>query len=473
MNHRSRDRGLAEIFRHIDARQAPFLATLVELIRQPSVSATGEGIEACADLERRVMADCGLDARLLPSDGKPLVYGERIVDRAAPTLLIYGHYDVQPVDPLDAWVSPPFEPDVRDGRLYARGSADNKGQHLAQLLAIRSWLDVRGELPINVKVLLEGEEEMASPHLASFADRHRDLLAADLAYVSDGPVHESGRTQVVFGARGTLQVELTVRGAAHDFHSGSRGGLVPNAAWRLVDLLSSMRDETGAVTIAGFADAVRPPSDAERQAIAALPLDLDSFLRGAGIDRLPPPDGPDYHERLMFRPTLTIAGLASGYAGTGFKTVIPSVAVAKLDIRLVPDQDPDAMFTLLREHVARHAPGAELIRVGSMRPSRTAIDGPWTAPIVDAITLVEGRAPLLVPSLGGSLPLYVFGEVLGIPSVVVPYGNQDQRNHAPNENLELDRFHRGIRIAAAVFDRLGASASFGGRARKSRPQPPR
>jgi len=449
------DADLARVYDYVDAHRDAFVEELFLLLRQPSISTQDVGVERCAEMLRDVMAGCGLEARLLPTPGKPVVYGQRIGHPGRATVLIYGHYDVQPVDPLDAWISPPFEPTIRDGRIYARGSGDNKGQHLAQLLAIRACLATVGELPVNVKVIVEGEEESSSPHLAQFAEQHRSLLAADVVYVSDGPVHESGRPLVVLGVRGILYVELNARGARSDLHSGNRGGVVPNAAWELVELLASMRDREGRVLIEGFHDAVRPPTEAERAAIARLPLDLDTVLRELGTTRLPPPEGVGYYERLMLRPTLNICGLHSGYTAAGKKTIIPAAAMAKVDMRLVPDQDPDDIFEKFVRHVAARAPALQVQRLGSMRPSRTPIENPYTEAVVRAVTRACGEVPLVVPSLGGSLPNYVFTEILGRPCLTVPYANPDENNHAPNENLEIERFIQGIKTCAAVLHGLG------------------
>jgi acetylornithine deacetylase/succinyl-diaminopimelate desuccinylase-like protein len=441
------------------ANQQRFVEELADLVRLPSISTQGNpGVQACAQQLLDTMQRSGLEAQLLATPGQPVVFGQRLADPRRPTVLIYGHYDVQPVDPLDAWESPPFEPAVRGGRLFGRGSSDNKGQHLAQLLALRALLALGGELPLNVKVILEGEEENGSPHLAGFVQYHRELLAADVAYTSDGPVHESGRALVVLGVRGMLSVELRARGANRDVHSGNRGGVVPYPAWELVHLLASLRRPDGRVAIDGFYDSVRPATAAEREAIGRLPLDLDAHLREYGIDRLPPPDDWSYYERLMLQPTLNIAGLQAGYTGAGIKTIIPHQAIAKLDLRLVPDQTPDDVFRLLERHVRALAPGIELVRLGDMQPSRTPIDNPYTQTVLAAVREATGEEPYVVPSLGGSLPDYVFTRILGIPSLLVPYANPDQNNHAPNENFELARFIGGIRTCATVLQRIAATS---------------
>jgi len=261
-----------------------------------------------------------------------------------------------------------------------------------------------------VIVVLEGEEEIGSPHIAEVVRAHRDQLRADLVITSDGPVHESGRATVELGVRGVLSFELRARGANRDLHSGNFGGIAPNPIWTLVHLLATMKSEAGEITIDGFADGIVPPTEAELAAIARLPLDLPAAMAGLGIDRLDAPAGRGYYARLMTSPTLTINGLHGGYGGAGSKTVLPSEAVAKCDARLVVDQDPDAVFAAIAAHVARHAPGVEVIHQGAMAPSKTPLDSPYLAPVVAGVRAATGEEPLIVPAMGGSLPEFVWTE---------------------------------------------------------------
>ncbi|HZB58000.1 MAG TPA: M20/M25/M40 family metallo-hydrolase [Actinomycetota bacterium] len=448
---------LDDVFAHVDANRASFVERLAGWVRVPSVSATGQGMPEAAGHARALVAAAGLEASVEETAGWPLVLGHRPGPPGSPTVLIYGHYDVQPPDPLDAWASPPFEPEVRDGRLYGRGGADNKGQHLAQLLAIESLLATRGELPCTVKVLLDGEEEIGSPHLAGFARRERERLAADLVVWSDGPVDPAGGWRLVFGVRGIASFELRARGANRSLHSGNWGGVVPNPLWTLVHLLATMRDRDGRITVEGFADEVEPLGAAERKALALLPVDLDAVKADLGLEELDAPAGRGFAERLAAWPTLTINGLHGGYGGQGTQTVLPSEAVAKCDVRLVHAQRAADVYDKLEAHVRRHAPGVELVRQGSMEPSRTPMGSAFTAPIRAGMAAAQGADPLLVPVLGGSLPLHVFTGVLGLPTFGIPLGNPDQANHAPDENLDLERFHTGTRTAAAVLIHLGAS----------------
>ena len=449
--------GLDPVFAHIDAHRSQYVDRLVDYVRHPSISAHDHGIGEVAALLVRMLCGLGLAAEQTPTAGHPMVLARWDGAPGAPTLLLYGHYDVQPPDPDDAWVTPAFEPAIRDGRLFARGVADNKGQHLAQILAIEAHFAVHGRLPCNVILLLEGEEEVGSPHIADFVRSHRDQLRADFAVTADGQMHPSGQPSIKFGSRGVVSFELRARHASRDVHSGNFGGVVPNPLWTLVHLLASMKNAQGEITIDGFHDAVQPPGAEEREAAARLPLDLPGLQRMLGLDRLDAPAGRAFYDRLCFHPTLTINGLHGGYGGPGTKTVLPSEAVAKCDIRLVAAQTPADILAKVAAHVARHAPEVEFVVMEQgMFPSKTPIGSPWAAPVRRAILAAHGVEPLLYPAGFGSLPGYAFTDILGIPAFVVPYANADAANHAPNENMTLDCFHNGIRTGAALLQAVGA-----------------
>jgi acetylornithine deacetylase/succinyl-diaminopimelate desuccinylase-like protein len=450
---------LSGIFAHIDAHRQEYLDRLFAYLRQPSISAHGIGIAETAEMIATDLRNMGLAPRIIPTAGWPVVLGERNDAPGAPTVILYGHYDVQPPDPLDAWISPPFEPTIRDGRIWARGVGDNKGQHFAQILGLEATLAVRGALPCNVKVLLEGEEEIGSPRMADFVRVHRADLAADLVITSDGPVDESGQSTVVFGVRGVLSFELRARGANRDLHSGNWGGVAPNPIWSLVHLLGTMKNDRGEITIDGFYDNVQPQTELERRALDALEIDEAAIRRSLDLKEFDQPLARGFAERLSAWPTLTINGLQGGYAGPGSKTVLPHEAVAKCDIRMVEAQTADEIFAKVAAHVAHHAPDVEIQRQGSMDPSKTPLDSPYAVPIRRGIVAAQGREPLLVPALGGSLPDYVFTKILGVPAFNVPYANADEANHAPNENLELERFFMGIKTGAAMVAHLGAMGS--------------
>lgn len=447
---------LNDIFAHIDEHAQAFLARLIDYLRRPSISAYGEGIGEVAEYIAGVMRQMGLTVQIMPTNGWPMVFGEYTVRPGAPTVLLYGHYDVQPPDPLEAWLSPPFEPTIRDGRLFARGVGDNKGQHFAQLMALESLLTCRGTLPCNVKVLLEGEEEVGSPHMPEFIRMHRDVLQADLVIVSDGPVHENGQSTISYGVRGVLDIELRAQGANRDLHSGHWGGIVPDPLWTLVHLLATMKNEHGEITIDGFYDNVQPLTELERQALAKLPVNVDEIKQSLGLQHLDAPQERDYFERLVAWPTLTINGIHGGYGGPGSKTVLPREAIAKCDIRLVEAQTAEEILAKVKAHVQRHAPEVSVTSYGGMDPSKTPLDSPFTEPLRQAIIAAQGVAPLLVPAKGASLPNYVFTKTLGIPAFGVPYANVDESNHAPNENMEVARFFMGIKTGAAMLSYVGA-----------------
>ena len=448
---------LAAVFARVEDNRAAFLDRLIAYLKHPSISAENIGIDEVGALLVEMLTEIGLETRLVPTDGHPMVVARWEKAPGKPTVLLYGHYDVQPPDPLDKWVSPPFEPAIRDGRLYARGVGDNKGQHFAQILAIESHLKVHGVLPCNVILLLEGEEEIGSPHIAGFVRANTHLLKADLAVTADGPRHASGAPTIKFGSRGVVSFELRCKHASRDVHSGNYGGVVPNPIWTLVHLLGTMKNAAGEITIDGLHDDVLPPSPEELAAIERLPLDVEAVKASLGLARLDAPAEMPFYDRLCFRPTLTINGFHGGYGGPGSKTVLPNEAFVKCDIRLVEAQDPEDILRKVAAHVAKHAPEVEFVSVEmGMQPSKTPIASPYTAPLRRAFVAAQGEEPLLIPAGFGSLPGYVFTKILRIPAFVTPYANPDEANHAPNENMTLDCFHSGVRTGAALLNELGA-----------------
>jgi acetylornithine deacetylase/succinyl-diaminopimelate desuccinylase-like protein len=318
---------------------------------------------------------------------------------------------------------------------------------------VKTWLATRGEVPLNVKMVFEGEEESSSPHLDAFVAQNQDLLKADLVYTSDGSLHETGAPLVILGVRGILYIELTAWGAKWDNHSGNKGGVVPNPAWKIIDLLQTMRDSYGNVRIEGFYDGVSPPGPATLDLIRRLPFDKQKIRAAIGYDGFDM-DVETYYRKLMLEPTFNIAGFTSGYGGEGSKTIIPAKAVLKVDFRLVGDQDPEDIFQKVSRHIKQHAPDIQVKFMGAMKPSRTRPDLPSIQRVVEAVRQAYGMEPIVQPSLGGSLPDYVWTRTLGVPSVLVPYANADESNHAPNENLDLDKFYAGIKCTLSVLDRL-------------------
>ena len=456
----------AAVDERIDADFETSLDDLFELLAQPSISATDEGVAECTALVENACREYGFDdVKTVETPGQPSVIAHARAEDpdAVPTVLLYGHYDVQPVE-ADLWETPPFEPTIREGpdgtdRIYARGAGDNKGQWFSHLCAVRALREA-GSLPVNVTLLVEGEEESSSPNLEWVVETHADELAADLTYAADGPIDPSGRPHVLMGARGMLYVQIDAEGPNRDLHSGNFGGPVPNPAWELVRLLGSMKDDDGRIAIDGFYDDVRGITDRDREVLAAIPFDAAAMRSDLGIDGFAEGPGASPLEKLLYYPTLNIPGFGSGYTGEGSKTIIPSTASVKIDMRLVADQDPDDILTRFRDHVERHASRTvdlDVISHGSMTPQRTSLDSPVIAPILDAVGETWAVDPILKPSLGGSLPTYVFENHLGTPCVVVPYANADEDNHSPNENLAVERFRTGIHTTAHVLANLERS----------------
>ncbi|WP_083992427.1 M20/M25/M40 family metallo-hydrolase [Bradyrhizobium embrapense] len=445
------DPGLAKVLTYIEAHKDEFLERLIEYLCHPSISPQNVGMDDVAELLLKMLRRVGLEARAIPTKGYPVVLASWNHAPNAPTVLLYGHYDTMSAEPLDAWASPPFEPAIRNRRVYARGAGDNKGQHFAQILAVESYLKVHGRLPCNVTILLEGEEEIGSPNLADFASAHRDLLKVDLVVTADGPQHESGRPIITYGVRGVVSFELRARGANRDVHSGNLGGVVPNPVWTLVHLLASMKDKAGNITIPGFHDDIVCPTELDLAAAALLPSDANELRRSLGFRTLDAPVDRPLTDRLMFHPTLSINGLHGGYSGPGMLTIVPGEAFVKCDSRLVHNQDPGDILNKIEAHVKRHAPDVEFVRLESTPPSKTPLDAPFSRNVQWAVSIGQEEDPLIFPALGATLPDHVFTKLLGSPSFVIPYANADEANHAPNENISVDCFIKGIRTGAALL----------------------
>lgn len=444
-----------EKIQHIlSTKKEEYLEQLFVLLRQRSISAQNDGITECAELLKTMMEEIGINTKILKTNGHPVVYGEKLNDKNNFTVLFYGHYDVQPPEPMNEWLSDPFSPTIRDGRIYARGAGDNKGQLMATLLGLKTYLDLYKDVPINIKFIFEGEEENGSPHLASFVEENKELLKADLVYTADGSSHNSDSPLILLGARGSLQLELKAKEAEWDNHSGNTGNIVPNPAWRLIHLLETMRDKNGNVLIEGFYDHIRKPSAKEDELLEALPYDASDIGEKIGYPELDM-DGKTYYHKLTMEPTFNIAGIYSGYSGEGVKTIIPSTATVKLDVRLVVDQDPVDIYHKICKHVEKYDPGVEVKHLVAMEPSRTPADLEIVQVVTDAVYQAYQKEPIIQPSLGSSLPVYVWTKILETPSIIVPYANFDQRNHAPNENIKMDNFFNGIVCTCHVIHWLG------------------
>ena len=445
------------------AHQPRFLAELVEALRIPSISADpahAADVVASAEYLGEAARRVGFQrVELLPTAGHPTLYAELTVDPALPTALIYGHHDVQPVDPLDEWVSPPFEPEVRDGALYARGAVDDKGQVWMHLKAVEAHMQTRGRLPLNLKLVVEGEEEIGSVHFDELVVREAERLRADVAVISDTAVYARGVPSLCTGLRGLAHLEVEVTGPALDLHSGVFGGGVANPVAELARMLASLHDPaTHRVTVPGFYDRVREPSAEERAQIASLPFDEASLLRDAGgAPAVVGEEGWSPLERMWVRPTLEVNGIWGGYSGPGSKTIIPARAGAKVSCRLVPDQDPDEIAALVADALRAAAPPTVRVRVEAHpggRPVLTPVDHPAVQAARRAMRHGFGAEPAIIRSGGSIPPVETFQRVLGVPSVLVGVGLPDDQIHAPNERFDLDQYAGGVRVIARLWDEL-------------------
>jgi acetylornithine deacetylase/succinyl-diaminopimelate desuccinylase-like protein len=428
----------------------------------PSISALPAhhgDVVRCAEWTAEEMKRIGLaGVKLLDTPGNPVVYGEWLGAAGAPTILFYGHYDVQPVDPLDLWTSPPFEATVRDGEIYARGSADDKGQIFMHFKAIEAWLKQTGSLPVNIKVFLEGEEEVGSTHLDKFVAENRELLKADVVVISDSPMFDRGVPSICYGLRGLAYFQIDVRGTSSDLHSGSFGGAVANPAFVLGQILAQMKDRGGRIKVPGFYDDVRELKDEERAEWKRLPFNETRYRKELGAPRLFGESGYSTLERVWARPTFEVNGLLSGFTGDGAKTVIPATAMAKVSMRLVPDQLPDKIAELFEAYLKKISPktvDVKLTRMHGGKPWMAAFDNPYVQAAGRAIEQGFGKSPVFNRE-GGSIPVVsTFQEVLGVPSVLFGVGLPDENAHAPNEKLDLGNFHNGVIASAFLYEEIG------------------
>lgn len=437
------------------------LADYVEFLRIPSVGAVpahDADTRACAEWVVRRLRRAGLaTVEVSETAHHPVVYGEWLGAPGAPTVIAYAHYDVQPVEPLELWVRPPFEPRLEGGRVYARGAADDKAQLHMHIAALEAILATRGALPINLKVVFEGEEESGSPHLDEWLITHRERLVADLAVISDGDFFEGNLPAVGYALRGLVYVEIRVSGPTIDLHSGTYGGTVENPANALARIIASFHDADHRVAVAGFYDDVQPLSEAEREALARLPFDAEAYREHLGVSALVGETGYRLLEQRWARPTLDVSGIWGGWTGAGPKTIIPAWAAAKVSCRLVPDQDPVRIFELLRDHIAMVTPPgvrSEVRLVSAGRPAITPIDHPATRAAFAALEDAFGQEPFFIRE-GGSVPVAAsFRSILGLPVVLLGFAPPDDQAHAPNEWMDLANYERGIRAIVRYWERL-------------------
>jgi acetylornithine deacetylase/succinyl-diaminopimelate desuccinylase-like protein len=443
--------------------QAVFLEGLKTFLRIPSISTLPEhkpDMRRAADFVLAELRAAGLTGELIEGEGNPLVFAEWTGAAGKPTLLMYGHYDVQPPDPLEEWKSPPFEPEVRGQDIFGRGTSDDKGQTYILIKAVEGLLKTRGKLPVNVKFLIEGEEECGGEHIESYVGQKPARLKSDAAVICDTEMFAPELPSICVGLRGMVYAELHVEGANHDLHSGVYGGAAPNALQAVAEILTALKDRDGRILIPGFYDKVVPPSPKEREAWARLPFDEREYMeKEMGARALVGEPGIPLFERLWARPTFEVHGIRGGFTGEGAKTVIPARAVAKISTRLVANQDPKESGDQLRKAVAAACPRgvtAELKSLHTAPPSLVNPDNPFIHAAAEAMSEVFGNPTVYFRS-GGSIPIVsTFEQCLGIPSVMMGFGLPDDNLHAPNEKLHLPNFYRGIEAVARYLDLLGS-----------------
>jgi acetylornithine deacetylase/succinyl-diaminopimelate desuccinylase-like protein len=432
-----------------------YIAETAALCAQPSVSARGEGTQECAALVAQLLERHGFRTQRVTTPGNPIIVG-RATGLSPRTLLFYNHYDVQPPEPLELWTTPPFQPVVRGGALYARGAKDDKGEFVARVAAVDAVRAAHGgQLPCGVLFVVEGEEEIGSPHIAEFVRAHKDQLPCHGAVWEEGGLAASGRPETTLGRRGILGVELEVETMTRDAHSGA-GHILPNAAWRLQRVLAGLKGADERILIRGFYDDLEPPSPRDLEMMGALP-DEEAWLReNYGVTQFVRGLTGRALAEAIFEPTCNIAGITTGYQGPGLKTVIPARATCKIDFRLVPWQDPEDVFSKLRAHLDAHGfADVSLNRLGMMWPARVPVDDPLVALTVQAAEDVYGAPAQVRPIGGGSSPIYAFAKPLGIPVVTAGVGYAGNRTHAPDEHVRLADFLHAARHIARILDRFG------------------
>ncbi|MGD6843379.1 dipeptidase [Bacillus infantis] len=452
---------LNDVFNYLKKERDTHLKELTEYLSIPSISALPdhkEDVRKAAEWTAKALVKAGAEnVEIFATSGHPVVYGDYIRDESKPTVLIYGHYDVQPADPLELWQSAPFDPEIRDEKIFARGASDDKGQVFMHIKAFEALLKVNGTAPVNFKFCIEGEEEVGSPNLPEFAQEHKALLSADAAVISDTSMMEKGRPSICYGLRGLCGLQIDLKGANADLHSGLYGGAVQNPIHALAGIVSSFHDFDKKILVDGFYDQVETLTEQEKEAYKALGLEDDSFRLQAGVKELFGESGYSTVERLWVRPTLEVNGIGGGFQGEGIKTVIPSRASAKITCRLVPNQDPDEIARLLEEHIKKNTPpGVEL--------SVTLFDkgAPYVTPFDHPAIQTAGKAyekvygvPAAFTRGGGSIPIVsVFDQLLGLPVVLMGFGLPDENFHAPNEHFHLENFDKGLQTLCHYWQDL-------------------
>ena len=449
---------LEKLDQYFKDQRKTHLEELNEFLRIPSISALSEHKEDMQQAAKWLvnsLSKAGLqNVSVDETDGHPVVYADWLHAEGKPTILVYGHYDVQPVDPLELWDSPPFEPEVRDNKLFARGASDDKGQVFMHIKAVEALMNESGSLPVNVKFLIEGEEEIGSPSLERYIVDNKDKLSADVIVISDTGMQGPGQPAVCYGLRGLCGVQVDVKGAKSDLHSGLYGGGVQNPLHAIVELLASFRDKEGTIAVEGFYDNVRPLSDEEREAYQALGFDEEDLKNEIDVPELFGEKGFSHLERTWARPTLELNGIFGGFSGEGIKTVLPAEAGVKITCRLVPDQDPDEIIEKLKAHIEKHKPAGVTVTVTEFDKGKPFIT-PFDHPAIQA----AGRSyekvynvPTAYTRGGGSIPIVAaFDEILELPVVLMGFGLSTENFHAPNEHFHLENFDQGLRVIGDYY----------------------
>jgi acetylornithine deacetylase/succinyl-diaminopimelate desuccinylase-like protein len=441
---------MEQIKNFIEANRERFLEELFGLIRIPSVSASEANkpdMLKAAEYIKKMLIGAGADrAEVYPTAGHPIVYGERIIDSTLPTVLVYGHYDVQPAEPLDKWISPPFEPEIRDGRIYARGADDDKGQLFMHLKAFE-MMNATKTLPCNVKFMIEGEEEVGSVNIAGFCSDNREMLKSDVILVSDTTMISAATPSITSGLRGLSYIQVEVTGPDRDLHSGLYGGAVLNPCNVLCEMIASLKDRDGHITIPGFYDTVRVPSATERKKMAERPFDAEAYKKSINVKALASEKGFTALESVGIRPTLDINGIWGGYTGEGAKTILPSTATAKISMRLVPDQEAEKIAELAIAHLKDIAPEGVTVKAEYLHGGEayvSPLDIPEYLAAEKAYEAVFGKKPIPVRS-GGSIPIIsTFEKILGVKSILIGFGLESDAIHSPNENFPLENLFSGM-----------------------------
>ena len=442
-----------------DTKKDELLEELNEFLRMPSISAQedeGGGFRSCAEWVARKLEEAGAEARIMETDGHPIVYAE--VGSEGGALFSYGHYDVQPPEPLELWESNPFEPTVRDGNLVARGVADDKGDVLARIQALRLYMGEHGSLPFKLKFFIEGEEEIGSPNLAPFVRSNADLLSADACLWEGSMKDEAGRPMIFCGTKGMAYVELRARGASYDLHS-MYGGIAPNPAWRLVQALRTIKDENGEITLDGLDALADEPSDKDLEAISRIPFDDDALRESWGVEALDRElTDKDALREMLLRPTANIAGIQSGYTGPGSKTIVPSEAFVKMDFRLVAGQSPGPVVELIRSHLRkRNFHDIEVVDLHGVEAAKTPVDSPIVRTAVETWRDLGREDAVVFPTIGGSGPTSLFATELGIPTIMTGnVANSGSRIHSPNESVRLEDYFEAVRYFVRFFERYAS-----------------